>query len=39
MRESRGSNIVIASPMDVTIHPVVILDPDAAQNLDSRDLP
>src|SRR5712691_6648939 len=36
--ESRWSNIVIASPTDVTIHPAVILDPNAAQNLDSRDL-
>jgi hypothetical protein len=36
--ESRRSNIVIASPTDVTILPIVILDPDAAQNLDSWDL-
>lgn len=38
MRKSGGSNIVIASPTEVTIHPAVILDPNAAQNLNSWDL-
>src|SRR2546421_2949874 len=33
--ESRSRrNIVIASPVDLTIYPAVILDPDATQDLD-----
>jgi len=36
--ESGGSNIVIASPLNLTIHPAVILDPNAAQNINSWDL-
>jgi hypothetical protein len=36
--ESGGSNIVMAWPTEVTIHPAVILDPNAAQNLNSWDL-
>src|SRR5258708_3054540 len=36
--ESRSwRNIIIASPVDLTIHPQVILDPDAAQDFDGWD--
>src|SRR5262245_23136465 len=33
----RGRNIIIASPADLTIHPAVVLDPDATQDLNCWD--